>query len=61
MKLPAAAALACLVTIGGLTCLPILAIGVGGSSPPGCGEVADDGTPSILGASALTMSDLRAW
>ena len=61
MKLPAAAALACLVTIGGLTCLPILAIGVGGSSPPGCGEVADDRTPSILGASALTMSDLRAW
>ncbi|MCB9376391.1 MAG: peptidoglycan DD-metalloendopeptidase family protein [Microthrixaceae bacterium] len=64
MKLPAAAALACLVTIGGLTSLPILAIGVGGSSPPGCGEigeVADDGTPSILGPSALTVSDLRAW
>jgi murein DD-endopeptidase MepM/ murein hydrolase activator NlpD len=64
MKLPAAAALACLVTIGGLTSLPILAIGVGGSSPPGCGEigeVADDGTPSILGSSALTVSDLRAW
>lgn len=64
MKLPAAAALACLVTIGGLTSLPILAIGIGGSSPPGCGEigeVADDGTPSILGPSALTVSDLRAW
>ena len=64
MKLPAAAALACLVTIGGLTSLPILAIGVGGSSPPGCGEVgevADDGTPSILGPSTLTVSDLRAW
>ena len=64
MKLPAAAALACLVTIGGFTSLPILAIGVGGTSPPGCGEVgevADDGTPSILGPSALRVSGLRAW
>lgn len=61
MKPPAAAALACLVTIGGLTFLPVLAIGVGSPSPPPCGEVADDGTPSILGPSALTTSDLRAW
>lgn len=64
MKLPAAAALACLVTIGGLTSLPILAVGVGSSSPPGCGEigeVADDGTPSIFGPSTLTVSVLRAW
>ncbi len=64
MKLPAAAALACLVTIGGLTSLPILVIDVSGSSLPDCGEigeVADDGTPSILGPSTLTVSVLRAW
>ena len=42
----------------------VLGVGVGGSLPPGCGEgggVADDGTPGILGSSALPVSDLRAW
>lgn len=63
-KLGTAIALACLVTVGGLTALPILAIGTGDASPPGCGqigEIADDGTPSILGSSTLTVADLRAW
>jgi murein DD-endopeptidase MepM/ murein hydrolase activator NlpD len=63
-KVGAAIALACVVTVGGLTALPILTIGIGGASPPGCGEngeVANDGTPSILGPSALTVADLRAW
>jgi hypothetical protein len=61
-KLGAAIAAACLLTVGGLTALPILAAGL--TSPPGCGpseEIADDGTPSILGASRLTATDLRAW
>ncbi|WCO67960.1 peptidoglycan DD-metalloendopeptidase family protein [Iamia majanohamensis] len=52
------------MTIGGFTSLPILAVGISGISPPACGElgeVADDGTPSILGPSTLTVSDLRAW
>lgn len=62
-KLGAALALATLTTVGGLTALPILAIGVGGASPPSCGavEIVDDGTPSILGPSTLTVADLRAW
>jgi murein DD-endopeptidase MepM/ murein hydrolase activator NlpD len=67
MKRPkpgAAIALACLLTVGGFTALPILAVGIGGASPPGCvppGEIADDGTPSILGPSTLTVADLRSW
>src|SRR3546814_7082673 len=63
-KLGAGISLGCLVTIGGFTALPILAIGVEDGSAPGCtssGAVADDGTPSILGPSALTVPDLRAW
>src|SRR5438105_3582794 len=63
-KLGAAIGLACLVTVGGMTALPILAIGVGSASPPRCGavgEVADDGTPTILGPSTLTVTDLRTW
>jgi murein DD-endopeptidase MepM/ murein hydrolase activator NlpD len=63
-KLGAVVACACLITIGGFVTLPILVIGIGGASPPGCpdgGQVADDGTPSILGPSTLTISDLRAW
>lgn len=63
-KLGAPVALACLMTVGGFTALPVLLVGVGGTPPSGCGEVgevADDGTPSILGPSALTVSDLRAW
>lgn len=63
-KLGAAIALACLLTVGGITALPILAVALGGASSPGCvqlGEIADDGTPGILGPSALTVPDLRAW
>lgn len=63
-KLGAAIALACLLTVGGFTALPILAVGIGGASPPGCvqlEETADDGTPSILGPSTLTVADLRFW
>lgn len=63
-KLGVALALACLFTVGTLTALPILALGIGDVSPPGCGqagEVADDGTPSILGPSTLTVAQLRTW
>jgi len=63
-KLGAAIAFTCLTTVGGFTALPILAIGIGGPSPPGCpatGEIADDGTPSIIGPSILTVADLRSW
>lgn len=63
-KLAAATAVACALTIGGFTALPILAVGVGGAIPSGClsaGEIANDGTPSILGPSTLTVTDLRQW
>jgi hypothetical protein len=63
-KLGGAIALACLVTIGGFTTLPVLAVGLGATSPAGCAqtaEVADDGTPSILGPSMLTVTEVRAW
>lgn len=63
-KLGAAIALACLGTIGGVTALPILAVGIGSASLPSCalaGEVADDGTPTILGPSNLSVADLRTW
>jgi murein DD-endopeptidase MepM/ murein hydrolase activator NlpD len=59
-----AIALAVLAVVGGITTLPILAAGGGGASPPGCGtvtEIADDGTPSILGPTTLAVTDLRAW
>jgi len=61
-KLGVTIAVSCLLSIGGLTAVPILAAGI--TSPPGCGpdvEIADDGTPSILGPSELTVTDLRAW
>jgi murein DD-endopeptidase MepM/ murein hydrolase activator NlpD len=61
-KLGVAIAVSCLLSIGGLTAVPILAAGI--ASPPGCGpdvDIADDGTPSILGPSELTVTDLRAW
>jgi murein DD-endopeptidase MepM/ murein hydrolase activator NlpD len=63
-KLGAAVALASLLIVGAFTALPILAIGIGGASPPSCGEageIADDGTPSILGPPTLAVADLRAW
>ena len=63
-KLGVTIALASLVTVGALTALPILAVGLGSATSPGCGpigEIADDGTPSILGPSTLTVTELRAW
>jgi murein DD-endopeptidase MepM/ murein hydrolase activator NlpD len=63
-KLGPAIALTFLVTVGGLTALPILAAGAGDVSLPTCGSaggVADDGTLSILGPSELTVTDLSAW
>ena len=66
MKRPsigAAIALACLVTVGGLTALPILVVGLGETSPT-CGPngaIAGDGTPTILGPATLTVAELRAW
>lgn len=63
-KAALAVPLATLALVGGITALPILAVAGGGESPPGCGTgtaVADDGTPSILGPSALTVTDLRTW
>ena len=63
-KLPTAIALTFLIFLSGLVAVPFLAIAAGGASPP-CGggslEVEDDGTPSILGPSTLTITDLRAW
>ena len=62
--LAAVVALGCLAAVGGLTALPILAVGSGGASSAACGllgDRADDGTPSILGPSTLTVADLRAW
>jgi murein DD-endopeptidase MepM/ murein hydrolase activator NlpD len=52
-----------LTVIATLTGLPLLAVG-SGDGPDGCVPVvepADDGTPSILGASTLTVADLTAW
>lgn len=63
-KVASAIALTFLAFVGTLTGLPILAAAGGGASPPGCGslgDIADDGTPSILGPSTLTVADLRAW
>lgn len=62
-KVASAVALTFLAFVGILTGLPILAA-AGGGSPPGCGsmgDIADDGTPSILGPSTLTVAELRAW
>lgn len=64
MKRPhlgAAIAATSLLTIGGMSALPILATGIGAAAPPVCGPVADDETPAILGTSVLTVADLRAW
>jgi hypothetical protein len=62
--LAAAVAVAVLCAIAGLTALPILSISLTAASPTACGgDVVpeQDGTPSILGPSALTVADLRAW
>jgi hypothetical protein len=63
-KLAAVFALAGVLTVAGFTALPVLATGVGDTSPASCdqaGGVADDGTPSIIGPSTLTAADLDAW
>ncbi len=64
-KLPAAIALTFLIFLSGLVAVPFLAVAAGGAAPPcdagGPLEVEDDGTPSILGPSTLTVTDLRAW
>lgn len=63
-KFGVVAAIASVVIVGGLCALPILLVGVGGASPAGCGQigqVAEDGSPSILGPSTLTVADVRAW
>ena len=62
--LAAAVAVAVLCAIAGLTALPILSISLTAAPSTACGgDVApeEDGTPSILGPSALTVADLRAW
>jgi len=62
-KLGAALALVCLFTVGGFTALPILVVGLGETSPT-CdrnGAIAEDGSPSILGPSTLTVAEMRAW
>ena len=62
--LAAAVAVAVLCAIAGLTALPILSISLTAAPSTTCGgDVApeEDGTPSILGPSALTVADLRAW
>ena len=64
-KVASAIALTFLLFIGGLVAIPFLAVAAAGDSP-GCGasgpaEVEDDGTPSLLGPSTLTVANLRAW
>ncbi|QYG91792.1 peptidoglycan DD-metalloendopeptidase family protein [Iamia sp. SCSIO 61187] len=64
-KVASAIALTFLLFIGGLVAIPFLAVAAAGDSP-GCGaagpvEVEDDGTPSLLGPSTLTVADLRTW
>ena len=64
-KVAWAIALTFLAFLGGLLAVPFLAVAAGGGSP-NCGaagsvEVEDDGTPSLLGPSTLTVTDLRAW
>lgn len=66
-KTGAVISLTCLFMIGGLAALPILAVGLDEPTPVGCpqpgltGEAVDDGTPSILGSSTLTVANLRTW
>lgn len=62
-KAAPAIALTILAFVGCLTGLPILATASGGPSTSciAVGELAEDGTPSILGQSTLTAADLRAW
>jgi murein DD-endopeptidase MepM/ murein hydrolase activator NlpD len=52
-----------LTVVATLTGIPLLAVG-SDRGPDGCApmvEPADDGTPSILGASTLRVADLTAW
>jgi murein DD-endopeptidase MepM/ murein hydrolase activator NlpD len=61
-RLGAAAATAT-VTIGGLTCMPLLVLATGDvASPcPGLEAVVADGTPSILGPATRTTAQLDGW
>ena len=58
-RLATVIAAACVAT---LTALPLLALGLSPTtSAAHCATLADDGTPTILGPSALSVTDLRAW
>lgn len=53
-----------LLFLGVIVALPVFALAVVGAAPRACDgpvEVVDDGTPSILGPSTLTVTDLRGW
>ena len=60
-------ALVGVTVLGSLSALPLLALAFEqpAASSAACGSVATetaaDGTPSIIGASVLTVADLRAW
>lgn len=57
-------ALVFLVFAGSIAALPVFALGVTGAAPGACApltDLAEDGTPSLLGSSALTVADLRGW
>ncbi|MCO5307561.1 MAG: glucosaminidase domain-containing protein, partial [Microthrixaceae bacterium] len=62
--LSAVVAAAVLCAIASLTALPILSISLTAAPSTACGDdvaPTEDGTPSILGPSPLTVADLRAW
>ena len=63
-KSVAVIAMVFLAFAGSITALPVFALAVNGAAPGTCApiaEVAADGTPSLLGPSALTVADLRGW
>ena len=58
-RLTTVIAAACVAT---LAALPLLALGLSPTtSAADCATLADDGTPTILGPSALSVTDLRSW
>ncbi len=63
-KVGAGVAVGLLAAVATLTGLPLLALGARQDSSRSCAravKIADDGTPAILGPSALTVSDLTTW
>jgi len=57
-------ALVFLAFAGSIAALPVFALAVTGAAPGGCAplaDVAEDGTPSLLGSSTLTVAGLRGW